>query len=414
MAIETAGAPRSGTCQRASLVERWAAVVSAALMIAAGGCAEQPKDIQADAKARWDDYRAAVKYELASEELKSGNVDRAIALAREVGGLSPDKPAHIELLAKGYLSRGDFPAARKVLEAGSRAFPDHAVLHYLLGTIHERDGDWPRAVEAYASARRAAPDDLDALIAAAQAESRIDPDKAMQRLALASDSFRYEPRYHLAVAELHQRQGRPLEAAQEYRRAIDLGAADPQLRTTAGLCLYDAGRFGEARDLLAPAAARQASDMSPTHAVAYARCLVETGSRAQAHQLLTDFTAAHDGCAAAWRLLAELHASERRRDEAMAAAIRAAALDPRDAAGHMLLAALELADGKADRAVESACRAVDCDPYNPEAYLLLGRVYEKRDDAGTAARMYQTAIQLDPGQEMAAVLLERLATRSTQ
>jgi Flp pilus assembly protein TadD len=384
----------------------------AVVLTLAVGCADKPKDIQADAQARWDDYRAAVKYELASEELKSGNVDRAIALAREVGGLSPDKPAHIELLAKGYLSRGDFSAARKALEAGSRAFPDQGVLHYLLGTIYERDGDWPRAVEAYSAAARAAPDDLDALVAACQAESRIAPERAMQRLARAAETSRYEPRYHLAAAELHQQQGRPLQAAQAYKRAIDLGASDPSLRSSAGMCFYQAGHFAEARELLAPGAARQVEDLNATHAVAYARCLIETGSREQARQLLEQFTSTRDASPAAWLLLAEARAMDGSRDEAAAAAMRAVALDPRSGPAHMLLAALQLAAGSAEVAVASACRAVDCDPYNPEAYLLLGRIYERRDDAATAARMYRTAVELDPTLDMAAVLLARLEAGS--
>ena len=126
-----------------------AAAGMVALLTALGACQSAGPTAKERAQQSWNDQRAALKYELASAELVTGRVNKALSLAREAIGLSPEQPGHAELLARVYMAKGDFAAARNVLLRVQARNPEFAPAAYRLGAVYEREQRWPRAIEAY-------------------------------------------------------------------------------------------------------------------------------------------------------------------------------------------------------------------------------------------------------------------------
>lgn len=377
------------------------------LLLIATGCATSEPTIQAEAQQRWDEYRAAVKFELASEKLRGGDPERAIVLAREAGALSPNRPEHAELLAKGYMARGDFSSARRVLDAACRAFSEHGDLHYLMGIVHQRDRDWPGASTAFAAAVSADPTQLDYHIALAQAAAWSDSAQAIDRLASQAERFDFEALFHLALAELKRDAGDVAGACLAYDRAMALGADDHDTRESIAMCLYQLGRFHRARELLAPLVSALPDAASPL-LLPYARCLMETGALRLALTTLERFVDRRPDQAAVWLLLAEARAESGGLEQAVTAANRAATLEPGSADAQLLLTALRLAVGDPAQAVASAGSALEADPKSTEAYVLLGRIFERLHDGTMAIEMYRQAVGIDPEYKIASELLARL------
>lgn len=385
----------------------WAMTVSLAVL--AAGCASPDhKTIQEQGLANWNEYRAAVKYGLADAELKKGNTDQALMLAREVSGLAPGNPAHGELLARTYLAKGDFLSARRVLEAARRVHGDRAGIHYLLGAIYERAGRFADAAEAYRAAAHLQPSQVDHLTAQAQATASVEGSSAAIDVLLERGAeFDSDPVYHLACAELYQRGGDLVKAGQSYSRALRLGADDRRTREALGMNYYWQRRYREAGDYLKPLAL---SSMEPSAslAVAYPRCLLEIGETQQAADWLERATQNRAGNAALWLALAEARSALGQAGPAIEAALRATALDPKGADAYTVLAALHLAGGDVESAAAAACTAIDNAPRNARAFMLLGQVYESRSDTSTAADLYRTAHRLEPSNPLASQLLFNL------
>lgn len=377
---------------------------AAAITLALLGCQSPGPTDKEQARQAWDDHRAALKYELASAELRQGRVDKALPLACEAVGLSPQQPAHVELLARTYMAKGDFRAARNVLRSLQTAHPDSAPAAYLLGTIYERERRWDLAIESYTRAVQASPDDLDYRIALAQAVAETsDSDKALGLLEEVYGQFASEPRYHLACAELCRCGGHVEKACAAYRCVLRLGVDDTAVRSSLGLCLYWAGRPEEAIDYLGPLV-RESPEPEPAVMCAYAGCLLSTGEVQLAADWLNRFTSQRPDNGQLWLLLAQARSALDDWDGATMAVSRALRLGPGSPEGLTVAAAVHLATGDIDQAAATITEALRLDPQNVEVLLLYGRVCEHRGDCSTAAEAYRTAWELEPSDFVAELL----------
>lgn len=383
------------------------AVCLPGLLLGATGCAERDNKVREQTSRTWDAYRAAVKSELASDELRSGNTEQALELAREAGALSPDNPAHAALLARTYLARADFGAARRILELALGARPDEANLHYLLGIVHERDARWLLARDCYGRAAELEPANLDYLVATATAAAKVDgPDAALELLGAHGEAFDDQPVYHAARAELARSAGRLPDACAAYERVLALGAGDRSTRESLALLYHMLGRDADALTYLT-SLRLDAQQASLPLALAYARSLLSTQQAVSALDWLSAVAQRHPEHAEVWLLTAQARVACGDWDRAIESGQRAAVLSPRSPDAHTLLAALYLSRGDVAAAATAAAAAVDCDPRNATAYSLLGRAYERRGDRGTALEMYRTAVRLAPDQPLAIELLRQ-------
>jgi len=368
------------------------------------GCNSSGARGKPEGKQAWNAQRAALKYELASTELREGRVDKALSLAREAIALSPEQPGHAELLARVYMARGDFDAAKNVLRAVAASHPDFGPASYLLGTIYEREHRWDRAIEAYSHAAEAAPDNLDYRIALAQAVAQSStPLVALSLLTEHEEQFAAQPKYHLACAELWREGGHLLEAATAYQRVLMLGYDDPSVRAALGLCLYWAGQTTAAREYLEPLISRT-GETETAIMCAYADCLLSRGEWRQAVEWLERFTQQRPDAAQLWLLLARARSSLGDVQGAVLAAARAARLDPQSPEALAMAATTYLVAGHLDAAGQAAQHALQLDPRNLEAWLVYGRVCEHRGDCAKAAEAYRAAWALEPSDFIAELM----------
>lgn len=347
------------------------------------GCQTSQTPARELAERDWNGQRAALKSELASAELKRGRVDSAVHLAATAAGLAPRDPAHAEVLARAYMARGDFAAAREVLLL-VRKTAKSAAIDYLLGTVYEREQRWADAIEAFRAAAAAAPDNLAYRLALADTVLQSGDVSAALHLLPADDvRFGSEPEFHAARAALLRRAERIEEACEAYRRALQLGGEDADLRRSLGLCLTWIGRRAEARPHL-EAALRSDRAAEPAVMVAYATILLSTGEDRLALQWLRRFTEDRPDVGDLWILLAQAHLAVGDSGGATQAASRALTLMPQSGEALCMAAAAWLAAGQPAKAERLAKDALTLDPQDETARLISSRAAEalKRGSSG--------------------------------
>ncbi|MBK8914927.1 MAG: tetratricopeptide repeat protein [Phycisphaerales bacterium] len=352
------------------------------------GCSQAPdrQEIRSD----WDQQRASLKYELASSELRRGRTDSALQLAHEALGLSPSDARHLELLARTYLSRADFPSARRLLEPARTLHPRDAGIAYLLGTVYERERNWDAAIITYGDAAALDPSRLEHCLALAQARAQSgDAERAWQTLLAGKARFRDQPAWHIARAELALREGRLSGAAEAFRDAQRLGHESREIRAALGLCLYWLERYEEALVQLEPLARSMVQDgwatgsnaaaaeskasggIGPDALIgALAGSLIAIGESQRAEGLLTRATQTRSGDAGLWTLLATARLDTGRAAAAVDAARFATRIDPRCVEAWCVLVAALQADDRVGEAREALRAVRGIAPDDPDVVML--------------------------------------------
>lgn len=385
----------------------------ALLSLALVGCQSLTPGGKSEGPRPWDAQRAALKSDLARKELEQGRTEQAAALAREAVALTPDNPSHIELLARTYLARADFSAARQVLELARQTHPNEAELAYLLGTVFEHEQNWDAAIVEFRRAVQHAPTIIDYVVALAHALAQAGQlPAAIRELSAVKPRFASEPAYFSNLAELYRQAGEPEKAIAAYRNGLRLGTDDVQTRAALAQALYRLGRCDEALDLLEALVSR---DGSPAENVlrAYAGCLLNTGQARRAVDWLVRGTNQRPESAALWLLLAEAFGATGDVQSALNAARKAVSLTPRSVDAFVVLAGVHLRADDVVAAEQAVRKALALSPTSVEALLLHGRICEKRGDAAGAATAYRAALANDPQNELARQLLARLSAMNT-
>jgi tetratricopeptide (TPR) repeat protein len=382
----------------------------AGLVLATAGC-QTPESRKPTPRESWDRQRAALKHELSQTELQSGRAREAVRLAGEAVALSPENPAHAELLARAYVAKGDFATARQAIEVALRVHPDAVELTYLLGATYEHEQKWPEAIAAYQAAARQKPETLEYLVALAEAQAQSgDADAALQTLAAQEPRFGADAAYHATFAELAQQAGRLEDACTAYEKALRLGAAGPQLREALALCQARLGRFDRAVQNL-DLVIRGGGKLSLATAATYAGALLSLGRSQKAVDWLTRDALPRLGNDSdkLWLLLARAQSETGATAAALDAAQRATQVAPESDEAFTVLAGLLLAAGRDADARAAVERALRLNPEQPDAWLVLGRCEERRRDRAAAQAAYERALELEPANRTAAALLAQLA-----
>ncbi|MCX5660310.1 MAG: tetratricopeptide repeat protein [Planctomycetota bacterium] len=218
--------------------------------------------------------------ELAQTQLAAGQLDDALASARESVRLDPSQPAahlceariHLErrdplgaraalasldrhdlyepqrrdqpeiaaLRASALTLAGDHALARPLLERLIREFPDDTRAYELLAGTAINDGKLSEAAKHLRHVLRLRPNDLSARLALAHAMESDDPAGAALVLDAISAPQR-GPAIDLWLARLYHRGGRQRDALDLYARLLTQETADPSLWREAGQAADEAG-----------------------------------------------------------------------------------------------------------------------------------------------------------------------------
>lgn len=254
--------------------------LAAAVLLA--GCAA-PRHRSAARGQRLERLRLGAALQLADENLREGELDRAAGLLASFEYLA--EPAVLLRLARIDIEQGHYAKALTRLDAIPPAARTPQASN-LRGVALEALARPAEAAAAYAAAFRGEPTVQrliawsDALVLAGQAR------QALAILQTHRRQFGGDPALHAAAARVHTAISQPEQAAAELRAAVLMDPKSPQLRRSLAEALEHAGDWLEAADLWADLAAQGPPGQRPALQTRQARALLAAGKLTAAAQLL--------------------------------------------------------------------------------------------------------------------------------
>ncbi len=368
---------RNPSCEHASAATRLLVTVAALLTLA--GCQLPGPSEKETIALSWDQQRAALKYQLASEELHRGRTDQALALSQEALTLDPENPSHAELVAQTYIAKGDFRTAQNLLTAVVSKHREVPGCWYLLGTIAERASDWGQAADAFEQAATLDPARLAYLVAWAQTlRNQHGIEAALALMTRRESDYSDVPGFHVTRAELQRDAGRLPAACASYDKALRLGLDDPEVRGALGLCQYWLGHFKAARVNLGDVVRTEKANESVK--TAYAGALLALESYRDAVRWLDRFVVDYPDSARLWLLLAQARDASGDARRALAAAQRAAHNDGQLFEAQLIVANLYLRNGRLEDAHAAIQRALQINRDDLDAWRLYKRILRELGD----------------------------------
>ena len=345
------------------------------LVATIAGCAlpkeKTPREL---ARTRWEQMRAKVKLQLAERSFESGQVDEAAQLCDEAIGLDAHILDGLLLMARVQLEKGQTGRAESALDSAAglgQAVPE---LDYLRGMLAERREQRQDAADWYQRAYRADPNQVEYLLACAEAMLSIDQvDAAAELLANRQRDFEQEVRVQVLLAQAWTMLDKPREASDAYLSALRLAPQDAALREEAGLSLLTAGRFSEARTVIEPLFTSKAAKTPPTAELigAWGAALIDARQPQQACAVLEKTVDTGEPSYSMLLLYARACLLSGRPVPAVDAARRACRLAPESVDARLLLAYAALTRGDRDTAVSAAQHIIAMHPNDPEALTVM-------------------------------------------
>lgn len=188
--------------------------------------------------------------------------------------------------------------------------------------------------------------------------------------------------------------GRPREAEQLVRAALQSEPSDASLLTALARALLDQDRYPEAR-----AAADSAVAAEPKNAMALSCVAAAAAGQSRYSDALTAVQRAVElapAVADLHRQHAEVLLAKKRSSEALAAARHARQLAPQSATIAAALGEILLATGEAEQARVEIDRALRLDPESARAHRAAGRLGLQHGGGIESVQRYREALRLDP------------------
>jgi tetratricopeptide (TPR) repeat protein len=271
-------------------------------------------------------------------------------------------------LARALFDRGQFADAATILTETLAAIPDSGRARYLLGLVHQRQGNYTAAMEDFADAARQRPLlGLNSVLQTMGAlrRSQQDYDGAVEAFSRRIELVPNDAAAHHELGEMYFRKGLLPQALAEYTVELFIDPTRPDAHIGVAQVRLRDEHFEEAA-----AAARRAVALDTTHKQAryvLGTALRRLGRQDDGNRQLPEYQ----------RLQAEATARESRRLEL--AALR------RDASVNM-------ANGNYDRAVELLAKALAAGPGDPASELDLGQALFKAGKAADAVPHLRAAL----------------------
>lgn len=216
--------------------------------------------------------------------------------------------------------------------------------------------------------------------------------QAEERLNTAITMFPEFSRPHVVRGELRLAQGRHDLAANEFRRAVQLGDTDPNTQIKLSRALTLKGDKDAATEAVEESLRLDPSRKRLTEAFELER----TGKPKEAEEIYRDVLKTDPENVDALRLLAGLATSQRQYRDAEILLKRALELTP-DFGRALADLVLNLVEqDKSDEALEHAVRLTRISSENADSYLILGNAHSSAANYGEAIGAYQKALQLVP------------------
>ena len=324
------------------------------------------------------DIDARESFNRAFDAHRSGNLDSAEALYREILAAQPENVHVTHLLGLIALQKGRLHDARELIKAAIEGDDSHALFHCNLGEAYRLLGELDEAEHCFLA--------------------------ALER----------EPRYPQALTNLgitlHQLE-RHAEAVSRLQRVLDLAGPSADAYSNLGLAQLASGAIDEAISSL-----RKAVELNPHHVEAnnnLGAALLEKNEIQAAAFVLEDAVSVDPNSADAWCNLARARLAESDLAAAEAHARRAIELDPGRAKFHWILG-LVLSDALRPKEAESALRrSLELAPDQAVVHYALATVFIRVGRFEEAEAALRRSLALNPGLTIAYEALSQIHSYGT-
>lgn len=271
--------------------------------------------------------------------------------------MDPERQQHIFQRATTLLQNGDVESAEKMCRSALLEFPQDPNLMCLSGRA------------------------LIMLCKYAEAE---------EQLNTAITMFPEFSRSHVVRGELRLAQGRHDQAADEFRRAVELGDTDPNTQIKLCRALTLKGDRAAAEEAVEESLRLDPSRKRLTEAFE----LEKTGRKKEAETIYRDILKNDSENVDALRLLAGLATSQNEHRDAEILLKRALELTPDFGRAMADLIVNQVEQEKIDEALEYGARLTRIGADNPDSYLLMGNAYSAAGRYEDAINAYKKALGL--------------------
>jgi len=322
------------------------------------------------AEARWNNVRGDVRRQMASDQLKAGNVAEAGRLIGEALAMSPNDPEALRLQARILLLQDQLETAAIAAERAIQLDGASAEGHYLVGLIAERRGHTEACVTAFERAVKRDGDVQAYTVALARALVAVGAEtRASQLIAQQCEQFVQSVDLHLLGMDLARQQNRPTQAIRYAKVVARIAQEDLDAQVRAGVVLAWADEHRTAIALLRNVidtvnddAWAKLSVARPLVARVYARCCAELGDFDAALAALKPGLRDHPNDAVAWSLFCRVALSAGDTETALAAVHTFNKRNVADADMLLLEALICFQQGKRGNAIQLADAAMQADP----------------------------------------------------
>lgn len=392
-------------------VRRLLSAALIATVLVAGGCAssssaDKPPTEKELAQKRWAAARSAVMGQLAKDQYRNGQFDKARSTVDEALRLSPDNAQAHLVSVRLHIEKGQLEPAERELQVVRTLTPNDGEPYYLSGVIMQRWQKYEAAHENYRTAAEKSPAELAYVLA--EAESLVTLDRSADALALLQSKatyFEHSGTIRDAIGQLQVQKGSFADAARSFRQASILAEDDPSIKERLALALYKAKQYRDAVDVLTRLVQGDAYAKRADLFTVLGECQLAAGQAREAKFSFESATTIDPAAATAWRGLgrAALELDDAKRAEL--ALNKSAKLDPTQPQTHLLIGYLKAKQNKLDDALKAFKTASALDPADTVALCMVGFVCQKQGKPQLAGRYYAKALQMRPGDEMAVTLM---------
>jgi Flp pilus assembly protein TadD/mono/diheme cytochrome c family protein len=333
------------------------------------------------------------------------------------GNRSEDEMSHLWLQVLPVNTPAKAPDPRLLLEEAwmrnrLAKSPTDRVTLYNLASALAGEGKFTEAAAVYEQELKLDAKNARTLTALGAAlEGAGQPEQAGERyrsaivLGSAADSGGCDARFDLA--RLDTRRGDYAGAEKEFRAMLSACREDAEIHSGLGVALLGAGRKGDATHEF-----RRALELDAAEFMALLNLgsmAAQAGKPEPAAQLLEAALRVMPESAEAHQELAAVYAQQGRLDDAVVQLRAAAAAAPDDARVHSSLAQALDAQGKTEEAFAEQKRALQLDPQDADGWNNLGAMLARGGQIDAARAAFQHALNIQPDHAQAKANLARLA-----
>ncbi|MCG3179285.1 MAG: Beta-barrel assembly-enhancing protease [Phycisphaerae bacterium] len=389
------------------------------------GCENNHSKNMQQAEARWARARASVMMQLAQQQYEAGQLDKALVTLGK--GIETDPNfARLQVLRGQILAEmGRDQAAAKCFELAIAMDPRSAEARYAMGVQMEKWRQFDKAAACYQDAHDLEPNNIHFVVALAEILGQLN--RTGEALELIDRTLAVQEQsvaLRVTAGGLCTARGDYEGAVNYYRDAARLANDDSDVTCSLAMAYFHCNQFDKARTLLeqivqeskSPEAEEDVNVEQPVRTIAMGEvyttlgdCYLATNQVRQARECFDKVVQLHPDQAGAWENVGKVALHQGRWGDALTAAQRAVAMNPKSPTAYMIRGFALSNQGYVDQALAAFQSAHRLAPRDVLLLCLLADSYRKLGDLGNARSVLVTALKIAPTDPLAGRMMNELA-----